>query len=597
MQPLTEILLINAASVALLALVVALIGRVIKRPAVMHVLWLLVLLKLLTPPVFEIAALPRLDSLIAAEADSAPIPAELLLSLPADVRVETPRSGLAAASVAIWIAGSALLLSLVIVRVVRFRRLLVASPPVDATVREEATRVARRIGVSVCPRIRLIPGRVPPMIWSCLGRCNLLLPAGLIGALGVAERETLLAHELAHVRRRDPWVRHVEILATVLFWWHPVVWWARRNLRLNEERSCDALVLEALPRQTRAYAHGLIKTLDFLSAREPTVPAVATGAVGTRQLEERLTMIVKGTTPRRTTPAQRFLLATVVAGTLLVFPTWIDRAAADGEPPSPREERYTAELLDLEQEALELELRLREVEAARMEISAAIREERAHSKREAIEKRAQEAEASGKLEEADELRRAAEEMERHRLLEAEQVDSELALLRESTEMESHLQELAVELERARAENDLARAEALAARARDLELDLGHVHSEAEQRRLALMKSRMAAQLDVLRAKAAAARAGGDVEQVSKIEQLIELQLQELQTRQRVTVDLAPVGHDVLLHEEDARKREIQLKIKLEKLEQMKLETENEILRREETLDELRRELEELHTHD
>ena len=123
-----------------------------------------------------------------------------------------------------------------VVRVVRFRRLLAAAPPVDGTVRAEAARIARRIGITVCPRIRLIAGRVPPMIWCCLGRCHLLLPAGLVDSLGVAEREALIAHELAHVRRRDPWVRYVEILATALFWWHPVVWWARRNLRLHEER-------------------------------------------------------------------------------------------------------------------------------------------------------------------------------------------------------------------------------------------------------------------------------------------------------------------------------------------------------------------------
>lgn len=54
MQAFWEIVASNAVLVVALALLVALLGRVWKQPAVLHVLWVLVLLKLFTPPMLTI---------------------------------------------------------------------------------------------------------------------------------------------------------------------------------------------------------------------------------------------------------------------------------------------------------------------------------------------------------------------------------------------------------------------------------------------------------------------------------------------------------------------------------------------------------------
>ena len=80
----------------------------------------------------------------------------------------------------------------------------------------------------------------------------------------------LLAHELAHVRRGDHWVRRLEFIVLGLFWWYPLAWWARTRLQAAEEECCDAWVVEALP--ARAYASAIVATVDFLAndlARSP----------------------------------------------------------------------------------------------------------------------------------------------------------------------------------------------------------------------------------------------------------------------------------------------------------------------------------------
>src|SRR5438445_2360229 len=55
MDTLLHAALSNAAVVAVLAPIVAVFGRISRRPALVHSLWLLVLLKLFTPPLWPVS--------------------------------------------------------------------------------------------------------------------------------------------------------------------------------------------------------------------------------------------------------------------------------------------------------------------------------------------------------------------------------------------------------------------------------------------------------------------------------------------------------------------------------------------------------------
>jgi beta-lactamase regulating signal transducer with metallopeptidase domain len=593
MHSFIEPLLINAATATLLALAAALVGRFVKRPAVMHVLWLLVLLKLLTPPLFEVAALPRLDTLLGGNAAAPEIPFQLLLALPLEAPLEDPGNWPAVVAVAIWTAGSLWLLLLATVRAFRFRRLLAGSPPARSALRQLVRRLSHRLGISSCPRVLLVQGRVPPMVWWRPGGSDLLLPAELLDDLEPAEREALIAHELAHVRRKDHWIRYVEIAATTLFWWHPVVWWARRNLRANEERSCDALVLHAFPGRADAYAEGLIKTLDFLVDRDPIVPAVATGAVGTRQLKERLTMIVNGTTPKRTTLGQRALLATVAAAALLVFPTWIDRAAAEDPPRSPQEERYIDEITELQRRAIELEHELRAVHEARIEVQRAMDLERARIRIEELQRRATEMRASGNPEEAEQILQRAEEIERASRLEAGQLEHELGTMRRTNQLETNLKRLLLEIDQLRVEGNAERAALMEREARELRINIEDMHVDADRQRQIFEEDRLAREMDALREKMLQAEQSGDTRATRELAatiaqlkaehaQMAELMRHEQFERQRRAFEL--------------EERAAILRAELERAEQLQAETREEMELKLQTLETLRRELDKLHQY-
>jgi hypothetical protein len=146
-------------------------------------------------------------------------------------------------------------------------------------------------------------------------RRQLLLPEKLLLRLNSEQRATLLVHELAHLRRGDPWVRYLELVVLAFYWWCPLVWWARRELREAEEECCDAWVVWALPGLARSYALALVEAVDFMAGAAP-VPVLASGLGQVQMLRRRLTMIMRGTTPKALTGRGTFAIL-VLGGILL----------------------------------------------------------------------------------------------------------------------------------------------------------------------------------------------------------------------------------------------------------------------------------------
>ncbi|GEM_PF-1591277 len=401
MNTLLALGLSNVAVATVLALLAWTAGRWLRRPALTHGLWLLVFLKLLTPPIYSIAVIrtaapPPAPVLAAAAAVQAPltiprdeiIPAtlppqvmpELRIAedqrpprhvVPAPVPQEAPAAvgnpelPLAPVPLAVapapapaapilassldwswlpqaltwtWLTGAALWLALATVRLVRFQRLLRWGQSAPPELRALADGVAARMQV-VCPRLVLVPGAVSPMLWV-FGRVpRLVLPAALVERLTPEQWRTLLAHELAHWRRRDHWVRWLELAALGLYWWCPLVWWAKQQLQQAEEECCDAWVVTTLPEAARDYALALVETVDFLSGARTVLPPAASGLGHVHLLRRRLIMILRGRTPRALTLTG--LLAVLALGLVLLplVPTWAQDAPRDGAAAQKKEDK------------------------------------------------------------------------------------------------------------------------------------------------------------------------------------------------------------------------------------------------------------------
>ncbi|MDR3633680.1 MAG: M56 family metallopeptidase, partial [Isosphaeraceae bacterium] len=339
----------NAATAAVLALGIGLLSWPLRgQPALRHRLWILVLLKLLMPPFWNVPlAWPSAPSVARPAAASVVELVEMELDAPTinapEVDPRTPTLTPPARALGwlahrpdlptwpdwsrfvagLWLAGSCVTLAIVVTRVRRFQRVVLsATRPASPDVRELVADLADRIGLSRLPSVCWVKGPVSPMIWGVFCRPRLILPIALWSRLDATQRETLLVHELAHLRRRDHWVRGLELVVSVLYWWFPVTWWARFALRDAEETCCDAWVVWTLPGAQRRYAETLVESLDFLSTRGAVSPSAASGIGRVSFLKRRIVMIMQKTPPRRLTWSSAFLSLGISALLLPLAPSW-----------------------------------------------------------------------------------------------------------------------------------------------------------------------------------------------------------------------------------------------------------------------------------
>ncbi|HMQ14534.1 MAG TPA: M56 family metallopeptidase [Phycisphaerae bacterium] len=201
---------------------------------------------------------------------------------------------------ALWALGASAILLATLARMWWFSRRL---RPVGVTppwVQREAEDIAGQLGMNQAPPVLMVGERISPLVW-CVGGPRVYLPLELWRQLDRAGRRAILCHELAHLHRRDHWVCWLELLVTVLYWWHPVVWWVRHRLHEEADLSCDAWVTWLMPRRRRAYAEALLHTREFIGSVEarPPVVGAAVGSRNARQLARRLTMVMtQQTRPR-----------------------------------------------------------------------------------------------------------------------------------------------------------------------------------------------------------------------------------------------------------------------------------------------------------
>ena len=66
-----------------------------------------------------------------------------------------------------------------------------------------------------------------------------LLPVTALTGLSEEQLQSVIAHELAHIQRLDPFVNLFQIAVETLLFYHPAVWWLNKRIRAEREHCCD----------------------------------------------------------------------------------------------------------------------------------------------------------------------------------------------------------------------------------------------------------------------------------------------------------------------------------------------------------------------
>ena len=116
----------------------------------------------------------------------------------------------------------------------------------------------------------------------------ILLPVGMISGLSPDQVETVLLHELAHIRRHDFAINFIQSVIEVIFFFNPMVWIISSQIRTDREQCCDDLVVNIKNPLTYAQA------LHHLAEAQTLGTALSLGVAGTEnKLLQRIKRIMK----------------------------------------------------------------------------------------------------------------------------------------------------------------------------------------------------------------------------------------------------------------------------------------------------------------
>ena len=311
-----------------------------NRPHLAHALWLLVLLKCVTPPICHNPVSPfcwhwsteevhtqvvasdrprlieKLDSqsvldpvVIRAnrpiEENRAAMFGSAATELSTQSEVAVPDSSArfhpAFWLIGLWLVGVAVIAAAALLRSVLFLRWLRTFPrrKHDA-LSDQLDGLARNLGVKRKVRLEVVDGPVGPAVFG-FWQPRIVLPQAIVEDQTPGQLEPLLAHELIHLRRGDLWWSAVQILATCVFWFHPLVWLASKKVSRESERSCDEETVASLGCCPTEYALCLLDVLEKKQRLRsaPVVPGIRQVDITSARLERVMTF---GNGIRRTTP-------------------------------------------------------------------------------------------------------------------------------------------------------------------------------------------------------------------------------------------------------------------------------------------------------
>jgi beta-lactamase regulating signal transducer with metallopeptidase domain/uncharacterized protein YnzC (UPF0291/DUF896 family) len=91
------------------------------------------------------------------------------------------------------------------------------------------------------------------------------LPVTALTGLSEEQLRVVIAHELAHIRRFDPFVNVFQVCVETLLFYHPAVWWLNKRIRAEREHCCDDMAV-ALCGNAVEYARALTLMEEWRSA-------------------------------------------------------------------------------------------------------------------------------------------------------------------------------------------------------------------------------------------------------------------------------------------------------------------------------------------
>src|SRR5688500_13410598 len=208
------------------------------------------------------------------------------------------------------------------------RRLIAGARPLSGQAIVELVKILTdRFGLRRAPVVDVSADVSSPMLVGIL-HPRIILPAAIAEFGSRSRLELMLAHELAHCRRKDLLWLWLFTIAETLFFFHPLVWLARREWTLATEAACDELTLQTTRQAPREYGEMLVDVVAASRQRSYAAGLVAVGMVeNANTLKRRLKLMIT----TRTRFARIGGIALIAIASLALVPWKLTAQSVDAE--------------------------------------------------------------------------------------------------------------------------------------------------------------------------------------------------------------------------------------------------------------------------
>ena len=153
----------------------------------------------------------------------------------------------------------------------------------------------------------------------------LLIPKGILQRLTADQLQSIVAHEMCHLRRRDNLTYAIHMVVETLFWFHPAVWWIGMRIIDERERACDEAVVQS-GSTAQVYAEGILNVCKYYIES----PLECASGVSGGDLKKRILRIMSAQKVLRLTWRTKLLLV-VVALIVVSLPVALGLSKAEAQ--------------------------------------------------------------------------------------------------------------------------------------------------------------------------------------------------------------------------------------------------------------------------
>jgi beta-lactamase regulating signal transducer with metallopeptidase domain len=179
------------------------------------------------------------------------------------------------------------------------------------------------------------------MVAGCF-RPVVLVPLSALTALTPDQLRAVIAHELSHIRRHDPWINMAQGFTEMVLFFHPAVWWLSRQVRNEREYCCDESSVRVTG-SSRTLAQGLA-LLESLRIAMPAASLAATGGSLLARIA-RLVGAAPANTKQRANDMANKAVAVIAAAVLLIGCSYL----AQTQEPSDESPKIEAKAFTVEE--------------------------------------------------------------------------------------------------------------------------------------------------------------------------------------------------------------------------------------------------------